>query len=43
MPILKENTIYVVEMIDGALLVIFSGIVIWNNFVKRTGFEEEKR
>jgi len=43
MPTLKENIIYEVEMIGGALVVIFSGIVIWNNFVKRTGFKEEKR
>ncbi|MBU3189919.1 amino acid permease [Clostridium bowmanii] len=43
MPSLKENIIYEIEMIGGALVVIFSGIVIWNNFVKKTGFKEEKR
>ncbi|CAB1246025.1 Amino acid permease [Clostridiaceae bacterium BL-3] len=40
MPSLKENVIYEVEMIGGALIVIFSGIAIWNNFVKRTGFKQ---
>lgn len=43
MPSLKENIIYEVEMIGGALVVIFSGIAIWSNFVKRTGFKEDKR
>ncbi|CAB1239132.1 Amino acid permease [Clostridiaceae bacterium BL-3] len=42
MPSLKENIIYEVEMIGGALIVIFSGIAIWNNFVKRTGFKQDK-
>ncbi|WP_123054253.1 amino acid permease [Clostridium sp. JN-1] len=40
MDTLKGNIIYEVEMIGGGLIVIFSGIAIWNNFVKRTGFKE---
>lgn len=43
MPTLKENIIYEIEMIGGALVVIFSGVAMWNNFVKRTGFKEEKK
>lgn len=43
MPTLKENIVYESEMIIGALVVIFSGNIIWNNFVKRTGFKEEKQ
>jgi len=40
---LKENIIYESEMIGGALVVILSGNIIWNRFVKRTNFKEVKK
>lgn len=43
MPTLRENIIYEVQMFGGAFVVIFSGIIIWNNFVKKTGFKEEEK
>lgn len=42
MPTLAENIVYELEMIGGAILVIYIGLWKWNNFVKRTGFREEK-
>jgi len=38
MPTLKENIIYELEMIGGAVLVISIGLWKWNNFAKKTGF-----
>ncbi|APC80178.1 TPA: APC family permease [Clostridium botulinum] len=42
MPTLGENIVYELEMIGGAILVIGIGLWKWNNFVKKTGFREEK-
>lgn len=42
MPTLAENIVYELEMIGGAILVIGIGLWKWNNFVKKTGFREEK-
>ncbi|MCF4151526.1 amino acid permease [Dethiosulfovibrio sp. F2B] len=36
MPTLRENVIYEIEIIGGAVVVIFSGLWIWRKFVKRT-------
>lgn len=41
MPTFKENLIYEIQMIGGGVLVIGMGLMIWNNFVKRTGFKED--
>lgn len=40
---LKENIIYEIEMIGGGLIVILAGLFIWNNYVKRSGFKEERK
>jgi amino acid transporter len=40
---LKGNILYEVQMIGGALVVIVSGLIIWSNFVKRTGYKEDKK
>ncbi len=42
MPTLGKNIVYELEMIGGAVLVIGIGLWKWNNFVKKTGFKEEK-
>ncbi len=37
MPSLKENIIYEVEMLGGAVIVIGLGFLLWNRYARRTG------
>lgn len=42
-PVMKtfeDNLIYECEMIGGAVIIITAGLMLWNRFVKRTGFKE---
>jgi glutamate:GABA antiporter len=39
MPTLKENIIYEIEMIGGGILVIISGIWIWNRYEKKANIK----
>lgn len=39
----KDNLIYEIEMIGGAVIVILSGVLIWKNFIRRTGYQEKNK
>ena len=41
MKTLEDNIIYEVQMIGGAVVIIVTGLALWNNFVKKTGFVEK--
>lgn len=43
MPTLAENIKYEAQIIGGGFIVIIAGLAIWNNYVKKTGFKEERR